>query len=140
MKRKRASAERFVRLTHPMMQSQAWLSLDGNARAIYVELAMLYCGNNNGRIGFSIRQAARAIQVSPATAGRSMARLQERGFIVAMTKGRFKLKRHATEWRLTEFRCDVTGEPASRDFEGWTTADILPLRPRAESAERGTDG
>ena len=69
-----------------------------------------------------------------------MAHLQERGFIVAMTKGRFKLKRQATEWRLTEFRCDVTGQSASRDFETWTTADILPLHPRGESAERGTDG
>ena len=140
MKKKRATAERYVRLTHGMMQTQAWRSLDGNARAIYVELAMLYCGNNNGRIGFSVRQAARAIQVSTATAARAMVRLQERGFIVAMTKGRFKLKRHATEWRLTEFRCDVTGQPASRDFEGWITADILPLRPRGESAEKGTDG
>ena len=69
-----------------------------------------------------------------------MAGLEERGFIVAMTRGRFNTKRHATEWRLTEFRCDVTGQPASRDFETWTTADILPLYPRGESAERGTDG
>ena len=132
--------ERFVRLTYSMMQSQAWRSLDGNARAIYVELAMLYYGNNNGRIGLSVRQAARAIQVSRATASRSMARLEERGFIVAMTRGRFKCKRHATEWRLTEFNCDVTGQPASRDFEDWITADILPLHHRGESAERGTDG
>ena len=42
MKKKRATAERYVRLTHGMMQSQAWQSLDGNARAIYIELAMLY--------------------------------------------------------------------------------------------------
>ena len=139
MKKKRASAERYVRLTYGMMQTQAWRSLDGNARAIYVELAMLYYGNNNGRIGLSVRQAARAIQVSRATASRSMARLEERGFIVAMTKGRFKLKRHATEWRLTEFRCDVTGQSPSRDFEGWITADV-PLRPSGDSAEKGTDG
>ena len=44
MKKKRATAERYVRLTYGMMQSQAWRSLDGNARAIYVELAMLYRG------------------------------------------------------------------------------------------------
>ena len=140
MKKKRSAAERYVRLTYGMMQSQAWRSLDGNARAIYVELAMLYCGTNNGRIGFSARQAARAIQVSKATAARAMVHLQERGFIVAMRKGRFDLKRHATEWRLTEFKCDLTGQPASRDFEGWVTADIIPIRTRGESSERGIDG
>ena len=69
-----------------------------------------------------------------------MIHLQDRGFIVATTKGHFDRKRHATRWRLTEFKCDLTGQPASRDFEAWTTADILPLRPRGESSERGTDG
>ncbi len=47
MKKKRATAERYVRLTYGMMQSQAWRSLDGNARAIYIELAMLYRGVGN---------------------------------------------------------------------------------------------
>ena len=140
MKNKGATTHRFVRLTLGMMETKAWQSLDGNARAIYVALATIYCGSNNGRIGCSVRQAARTVSVSPATAARSMTRLQERGFIVAMTKGYFKLKRHATEWRLTEFRCDVTGQPASRDFESWTSADILPLHPREDSAEKGTDG
>jgi hypothetical protein len=141
MKKKRAE-ERFVRLTHGMMQSQAWRSLDGNARAIYIEMAMLYCGpgTNNGRIGFSVRQAARAIHVSKDTAARAMSHLQDRGFIVGVTKGSFVRKRHATRWRLTEFKCDLTGQPASRDFETWTTADILPLHLGGESAERGTDG
>ena len=140
MKKQRAKAERYVRLTYGMMQTKAWQSLDGNARAIYIELAMLYRGNNNGSIGLSVRQAARAIEVSSATAARAMKLLRERGFIVAVTKGRFNLKRHATRWRLTEFRCDRTDQPASRDFDAWTTADILTLSPRGESAERGTDG
>ena len=42
MKKKRATAGRYVRLTYDLMQSEAWRSLDGNARAIYIELAMLY--------------------------------------------------------------------------------------------------
>jgi DNA-binding transcriptional MocR family regulator len=138
--KKKGAPERFVRLDHRMIQSKAWRSLDGNARAIYVELAMLYRGTNNGQIGFSVRQAARAIQVSTATAARAMVHLQNRGFIVAVTKGHFDRKRQATRWRLTEFDCDVTGQPASRDFETWITADILPLCPRGEGSARGTDG
>src|SRR5437773_2734496 len=57
MKQKRATRERYVRLTYDLMQTQAWRSLDGNARAIYIELAMLYrgVGSNNGQIGFSAR-------------------------------------------------------------------------------------
>ena len=141
MKKKRATGERYVRLTYDLMQSEAWRSLDGHARAIYIELAMLYrgVGTNNGQIGFSARQA-RAILVSPATAARAMIHLQDRGFIVAVTKGNFARKRHATRWRLTEFHCDVTGQPASRDFEAWGSADILPFHPRRESSERRTDG
>jgi hypothetical protein len=133
MKKKRAAAERFVRLPHRMMETRAWKSLDGNARAIYVELAMLYrgVGTNNGRIGFSVRQAAQAIHVSKDTAARALKSLQDHGFIVSITKGCFVRKRHATRWRLTEFKCDLTGQPASRDFETWITA---------ETEERGTDG
>ena len=140
MKKQRAKAERFVKLTYGMMQTKAWQSLDSNARATYVELAMLYSGGNNGRIGFSARQAAQAIHVSKNTAARAMIALQDRGFVVATTKGRFDRQRHATRWRLTEFRCDRTDQPASRDFDAWSTADILTLSPRGESAERGTDG
>ena len=139
MKRKRAT-ERYVRLTHSVLRSQAWQSLDGNARAIYIDLAMLYRGTNNGQIGFSTRQAAWAVQVSPATAARAMIQLQDRGFIVAVTKGNFTRKRQATRWRLTEFDCDVTGQPASRDFAAWGSADILSLHPRRESSKWGADG
>ena len=135
MKKKRTTSERYVRLTHRMMQTQAWRSLDGVARAIYLELAALYNGRNNGSVGLSVRQAAQAVGVSKATAARAMLLLQDRGFIAAVSKGRFDRSRHATEWRLTEFKCDLTGQPASRDFDLWHTADILPLRP-----QRGTDG
>src|SRR5215469_837939 len=41
-------------------------------------------------------------------------------FIVPITKGAFSLKkRHATEWRLTAFPCDVTGAWATKDFMRW---------------------
>jgi len=89
MKKKGATTHRFVRLTLGMMETKAWQSLDGNARAIYVELVMLYRGGNNGSLGLSARQAARAIHASKDTAARALVQLQDRGFIVATTKGRF---------------------------------------------------
>jgi hypothetical protein len=133
--KKRTNAERYVRLTHSMMKTEAWRSLDCNARAIYIEIAARYGGNNNGRIGFSARQAVQAVHISKTTAIRAIADLQDRGFIVAVVKGRFDRQRHATEWRLTEFRCDITGAPASRDFDLWLTGEIITLH-----TQKGIDG
>jgi hypothetical protein len=46
--------------------------------------------------------------------------LQDRGFIVIMTNGAFSRKnRHATEWRLTEFNCDVTNALPTWEFARW---------------------
>ena len=53
-------------------------------------------------------------------ASRALNSLEDHGFIVAVTKGAFSLKkRHATEWRLTEFPCDVTHMLSTRDFMRW---------------------
>ena len=52
-------------------------------------------------------------------------------FIVPITKGAFSLKkRHGTEWRLTEFPCDVTHAISTKDFMRW--------QPGARNSERGT--
>ena len=132
-----ARHERFVRVTEGMRETQAWRSLNGNARATYLELARLYRGNNNGRIGLSARQVASVIPISISTAARALMLLEERGFIVAEAKGRFDRKRQATRWRLTEFDCNVNGEPASRDFETWSSVDTPPARSRGDRERKG---
>jgi DNA-binding transcriptional MocR family regulator len=77
-------------------------------------------GSNNGSIPYSLRELADALNVGKATAMRATKRLQEHGFIVEMKRGAFSLKlRHATEWRLTEFGCDVTGALPSREYRHW---------------------
>jgi DNA binding protein with HTH domain len=113
---------RYVALSHWMMRTAAWRSLDTVARCAYVELAARYAGpgSNNGRLPFSLREMAGALNVSKMTARRAMQTLQDRGFIVEIKRGAFSLKeRHATEWRLTEFGCDVTGALATKDFARW---------------------
>jgi DNA-binding transcriptional MocR family regulator len=120
-------AARHVRLYYWMMQTAAWKSLNANQRAIYVEMAARYNGSNNGRIHFSTREAATAVHISKATAARDLAVLVERGFIVAVTRGGFNVKhkqRQSTEWRLTEFNCDVTGALPSKDFARWSPESI----------------
>ena len=122
--RRRVQAEnrvrRHVRLYHWMLESVAWQSLDSVSRALYVEIANRYQGTNNGRVIFSVREAAAMLHISKATASRAFAALIDRGFIVPMIRGAFSLKvRHATTWRLTEHYCDEKGTEASKDFMRW---------------------
>jgi len=105
-----------------MMRTEAWRSLDCVARCAYIEMAARYAGrgSNNGRLPYSLREMAEALNVSKMTALRAFHKLQERGFIVETKHGAFSLKlRHATEWRLTEFEDDRTGALATKDFAQW---------------------
>jgi hypothetical protein len=112
---------RHVRLYHYMMDAEAWQSLNGNQRAIYVEMAARYNGRNNGRISYSVREAAESLHIGKSTAARDLAVLRERGFIIPRKRGAFSLKvRHATEWRLTEFSCDVTPALPTKEFMRWS--------------------
>jgi hypothetical protein len=111
---------RHLRLHHWMLACSAWKSLPAVDRAIFIEIAALYNGSNNGSLGYSIRTAAESLSVSPQTAMRALKRLQERGFITRVTKGAFSRKiRHASEWCLTEHPCDVTGEMGTKAFMSW---------------------
>jgi hypothetical protein len=109
---------RHVRLYHYFMKTEAWQSLGALERAIYVEIASRYAGDgsNNGRIGYSVREAAATFKVGKSSAARALVILQDRGFIVVRQKGAFSLKvRHSTEWRLTEFgsvNCPQKNSPA----------------------------
>jgi hypothetical protein len=140
---------RHVRLYHWMMDQPAWKSLNGNQRAVYVEIAARYDGKNNGAIPYAVREAAEALRISKSTAARDLAVLEERGFVVPMTKGAFSLKkRHATTWRLTEFNCDVPPGLPTRDFARWSPemqntvspqTNTVPLvRPNGISGETVT--
>jgi DNA-binding transcriptional regulator YhcF (GntR family) len=115
---------RHVRLHHWVMQTPAWKSLSGEQRAIYIEIAARYrgTGSNNGSIPYSVREAADSLHIGKSTAARHFEVLQDRGFIIAVRRGGFSYKqRHATEWRLTEFPCDVTHELPSKEFARWTS-------------------
>jgi hypothetical protein len=118
-KNKRLDAP-HVRLYRSMLDSPAYLSLTCASRAVLVEIGRGYDGMNNGRIGLSIRRASARCNIARGTAQRAFVELQERGFIDCMAKGAFSRKvLHATEWRLTWWSCDVTGELPSRKFMSW---------------------
>lgn len=125
---------RYVALHHWLMRTAAWRDLDAVARCAYIELASRYAGpgSNNGRIPYSLREMAEALGTSKATAMRALARLQEHGFAVLTKQGAFSVKQQiASEWRLTEFPDDVTGEMASKDFVRWAKIQnaVSPQHP-----------
>ncbi len=112
----------FVALERFMLNSIAWRSLKLPARCAFIELGNLYDGRNNGRIAISARTLAERLPISRATATRALEELAEKGFIEAVRQGGFNMKsgvRRATEWRLTCYRCDVTGERPNRNFMRW---------------------
>src|SRR4051812_15162650 len=99
--RGRSKSERFVKLTWFMLESQAWRSLTPAARSVYVELAKVYNGRNNGWLALSVRDAADHCRINKDTASKAFAALQATGFVECVTPGGFSRKvRHATEWRL----------------------------------------
>jgi hypothetical protein len=116
---------RYVSLTEYMLASPAWQALACNSRALYIELARRYRGpnSNNGKIPYSVREAATALAIGRSTAQRCFEQLLELGFLKIGKRSGFSMKgRVATEWLLTEFPDDTTATTgiASKDFMKWT--------------------
>jgi hypothetical protein len=113
----RSTTERFVSLPHWMLRSPAWRLLSPVARCVFLELAVLYNGGNNGRLALSARDAAERVGCSKNTAGRAIVELCQKGFAEVAQRGHFDRKsRHASEYRLTLYECHRTGQRASRRF------------------------
>lgn len=125
--RSRRQSSPFVPLERYMLRSPAWKSLSPPARCAFIELGNLYDGSNNGKVALSARTLASLLSVSRATATRALAELSSRGFIEAVREGGFNIKtgvRRSTEWRLTTYRCDVTGDRPSKTFMRWQDGKI----------------
>ena len=109
-----------VRFYRWMLDSPAYLSLGCPARAVLIEISRVYDGMNNGRLGMSVRMLAERCRIARGTARQALAELQDRGFIECVKVGAFDFKvRHASEWRLTAWQCDVTGAMATKKFMQW---------------------
>jgi hypothetical protein len=138
-----AGADEFhIRIYGWMMKSEAWKALTPVEVRAYLEIESKFFGNNNGQIGLGLRGCAKACHMAKETAAKSLNRLIELGFIECTTKGGFNRKSpHATEWRLTRARCDVSGAPASKAFMRWKAPENAADRgarlgtPRAQSRD-----
>ena len=129
----------FVALERYILNSAAWRDLSAIARAAYIELAAGFDGSNNGRIVLGSRTLGERMACNKSTAARALAELTEHGFVECRKRGGFVCKvRHASEWRLTAFKCDVSGDLPSKDFMRWQSKmqeSVAPVPPYGGTGE-----
>jgi DNA-binding transcriptional regulator YhcF (GntR family) len=110
---KRQSGERndrYFQLHHYTTKTEAWAALSAAAVRVYVQIGIRYNGANNGKIAFSVRDATSECNIAAGTAMRALKELVDLGFIEETRHGGLSKKtRIASEWRLTAFKCDLTG-------------------------------
>jgi hypothetical protein len=115
----------FVMLPNYVFDSAAFQSLKPGPKALLFELIRQHNGSNNGRIIFSARQMAEALNVSDReTIAKYTRELVNTGLICPIRLGGFNVKaseRRATEWALTWIA--VGTEPPSKDFLKWQPAE-----------------
>ena len=129
--------ERFARIPHPILESEAYRSLDLAGRGLFIELIMLHNGKNNGSLWLSVKDATDRLSLSDQRpAMRAFDDLKDRG-LIAMTKdAHFSVKASETSrarcWRLTWLPFD--GKPASNEWRSY----IAPPKTKARKlADKG---
>ena len=110
------STERFVKLTYPLLESEAWRWLRPISQAVYIELRRRFNGSNNGKISFSLAEGARILRASKSSIQTALVELEEHGFIKLVKKGYFT-RRMASEYALTDEQLD--GYPPTREWRRW---------------------
>jgi Homeodomain-like domain len=125
---------RFTSIPEIVLASPSYVHTSPVARAALIEIARLFNGSNNGRLGLSVRQAADRLGCSKDTANRAIRELQEHGFIEPAVKGYFCTKSapRATEWRLTWKRCDRSNALATHDYRRWKAPTALENKSRSD--------
>ena len=110
------TTERFVKLTYPLIESQAWRWLRPISQSVYIELRRRYNGLNNGRISLSLSEAAHILKASKSSISKALKQLETHGFIKLIKKGYFT-GRMASEYALTDEQLD--GYPPTREWKQW---------------------
>src|SRR5207302_5713118 len=104
----------------------AYRSLKPGPRALLWEIIRKYNGMNNGRIGFSQRDMALALNIADReTIAGYVRELEAKGLIRAAKRGGFNVKvcdRRATEWAITWEK--IGDELPTKEFARWSPGEI----------------
>jgi hypothetical protein len=106
-----------ARIYEKWLTLPTWRALSLAARSLLVEILARYRPGDNGKLAWSVRQAAQVLGVSKSTAARALTELELNGWIAVATVSAFGGKAKPATYTLTMYPDDVTGDPASRAFE-----------------------
>jgi hypothetical protein len=117
-----ARATKYRDLAHARIYARwlelpTWRVLSAPARCLLVEVMGRFRPGDNGEIKLPVRLVAQWLNVSKATAARLLNELEANGWLAAVTVGQFGGKAKAGTYTLAMFANDVTGEPATREYE-----------------------
>ena len=82
----------YVAIPYSMIEHPSYKALSPDAKWVLIEMHLGFHGYNNGRVGFSIRQAAKCLHSGKGRATRAMNELQERHFIICHAQSSFNMK------------------------------------------------
>ncbi|NVK48034.1 MAG: hypothetical protein HWE33_17240 [Rhodobacteraceae bacterium] len=144
--RGRERQEHFTKLIRNTMEEPAWRALPPVAQALYPWLKLEWRGpeaNNNGKIRFSVRQAANALGVSRDTAARGFHELQAKGFLVLTeaaclgTSGRAR----SPAFELTEIGLPHSNDRGGRKlYRNWSKGKDFPVHVARANNPDGMNG
>lgn len=109
----------FVMLYNWMIDSEAWLDLKAQPRALYLLIKRRFNGNNNGEIYLSHRDAAQLLNMHRNSIGRYFDILVEHGFLKQTSRPHLGPSGvgQSSKWELTEL--SVNQRPATKEFMRW---------------------
>ena len=133
MRRKKAKHEHFTKLIRTTLEEPAWKALSTTAQALYPHLKLQWRGpdnNNNGKIRFSVRQAANSLGVGRDTAARAFRDLQAKGFIIVTEPARLGLSGEAKSpaFEITELKTLALDQADGRKlYKRWRNGHDFPI-------------
>ena len=118
-KKHKRGAPQFVMLYNWMIDSEAWLDLKAQPRALYLLIKRRFNGSNNGEIYLSHREAAKLLNMHRNSIGTYFDVLIEHGFVKQTTRPHLGPSGvgQAAKWELTEL--PVNNRPATKEFIRW---------------------
>lgn len=117
--------KKFIQITRNMYLSDAYRSLSPNAARLWNEFLFRYSGNNNGDIGFSVREATLVLKgdrketPSLSTAKKALDELIAKGFILIAKDSSFNMKQaKSRRWTLTNWPLRA-GQAPTNEWLSW---------------------
>jgi hypothetical protein len=115
----------------------AWYAMDPRARALVVEIKLMFDRVTENAVGMSARQAAKLLHSGKDIAVMMLKQAVHYGFLAKISDGYLgpNGKGIATQWRLTDEA--YLGQPATLDFKRWN-GTLFEEKPRSKKTKPRT--